>query len=69
VVHSPPHGHCDVSGSGDHLGSTAILEAIEAKRPQAAVCGHIHESWGARSEIGPTEVLNLGPRGAELVLS
>ena len=35
VVHSPPKGHCDESSSGDHLGSEAILEAIEAKRPEA----------------------------------
>jgi uncharacterized protein len=63
VVHSPPKGHCDQSSSGDHLGSQAILEAIEAKRPPLAVCGHIHESWGAESEVGPTTVVNLGPSG------
>jgi Icc-related predicted phosphoesterase len=63
VVHSPPKGHCDESGTGDHLGSQAILEAIEAKQPKAAVCGHIHESWGAESEVGSTPVFNLGPKG------
>jgi uncharacterized protein len=68
VVHSPPKGHCDQSGSGHHLGSQAILETIEAKRPQLAVCGHIHESWGAESEIGPTRVMNLGPSGTAIEL-
>jgi uncharacterized protein len=68
VVHSPPKGHCDESGSGDHLGSEAILEAIEAKRPRLAVCGHIHESWGAEGEIGPTRVINLGPAGTAIEL-
>jgi uncharacterized protein len=63
VVHSPPKGHCDTSSAGDHLGSRAILEAIEAKRPPLAVCGHIHEAWGAEDEIGPTKVINLGPSG------
>jgi uncharacterized protein len=63
VVHSPPQGHCDRSSSGDHLGSEAILEAIEAKRPPLAVCGHIHDAWGSRSEIGATQVINLGPGG------
>jgi Icc-related predicted phosphoesterase len=63
VVHSPPKGHCDENSAGDHLGSEAILEAIEAKRPRLAVCGHIHESWGAESEIGSTPVINLGPSG------
>jgi uncharacterized protein len=63
VVHSPPKGHCDTSGAGDHLGSQAILDAIEAKRPKLALCGHIHEAWGAEDRIGPTTVINLGPSG------
>ena len=66
VVHSPPQGHVDASSAGDHLGSAAILEAIEAKQPRLAVCGHIHESWGERSRIGETEVVNLGPAGTWL---
>jgi Icc-related predicted phosphoesterase len=63
VIHSPPLGHVDTSSAGDHLGSAAILEAIEAKRPPLAVCGHIHESWGQESEVGPTRIVNLGPSG------
>jgi len=62
VVHSPPFGHVDES-SGRHLGSKAILRAIEAKQPRIAVCGHIHESWGEESRIGDARVLNLGPDG------
>jgi Icc-related predicted phosphoesterase len=64
VLHSPPQGHCDTSGAGEHLGSQALADAIERIRPPLAVCGHIHESWGARSRIGDTEVANLGPEGA-----
>jgi Icc-related predicted phosphoesterase len=60
VVHSPPLGHVDRSGSRE-LGSEAVLRAIEAKRPAIALCGHIHESWGEESRIGPTPVINLGP--------
>ena len=66
VVHSPPQGHADASSAGDHLGSVAILDAIESKQPRLAVCGHIHESWGERSRIGETEVVNLGPSGTWL---
>jgi len=66
VAHSPPLGHCDASSAGEHLGSTAVLEAIERKQPRLAVCGHIHESWGAESEIGSTPVFNLGPEGRVL---
>ena len=63
VVHSPPCGHVDQASSGESLGSTAILEAIEARRPRLAVCGHIHESWGTESRVGDTRVVNLGPTG------
>lgn len=62
AVHSPPYGHVD-SSRGEHLGSRAVLEAIESKRPALALCGHIHESWGDESSIGPTRVVNLGPEG------
>jgi uncharacterized protein len=63
VVHSPPKGHCDTSSAGDHLGSEAILRTIEEKQPKLAVCGHIHEAWGAEDQVGPTTVINLGPSG------
>ncbi len=63
VLHSPPQGHCDSAGGGDHFGSEALLQAIEEKRPRLSVCGHIHESWGCQSQIGDTPVHNLGPAG------
>ena len=63
VLHSPPRGHCDANGSGDHFGSPALLRAIEEKAPRLAVCGHIHESWGCESKIGGSPVHNLGPKG------
>jgi uncharacterized protein len=63
VLHSPPQGHCDGNGSGDHFGSPALLRAVEEKAPRLAVCGHIHESWGCESRIGTTPVRNLGPKG------
>jgi len=63
VLHSPPRGHCDANGAGDHFGSPALLAAIEEKAPRLAVCGHIHESWGCESRVGATPVHNLGPQG------
>ena len=65
VVHSPPRGHCDMSSAGEHLGSEAIRAAIEAREPPLVVCGHIHEAWGERSEIGRSAIANLGPAGTE----
>jgi len=66
VLHSPPKDHCDSAGGAGNFGSPALLQAIEAKRPRLAVCGHIHESWGCESQIGPTPVRNLGPSGTWL---
>lgn len=66
VLHSPPHGHCDSGGSGDHFGSQALLRTIEEKEPRLAVCGHIHESWGCTSKVGKTPIHNLGPKGTWL---
>jgi Icc-related predicted phosphoesterase len=66
VLHSPPKGHCDQGGGGDHFGSEALRDGIEEKHPALAVCGHIHESWGCESAIGMTPVRNLGPKGTGL---
>ena len=66
VVHSPPFGHCDANGSGEHFGSRAILRTIEEKAPRLVVCGHIHESWGVTSKVGRTPIQNLGPKGTWL---
>jgi Icc-related predicted phosphoesterase len=63
VVHSPPRNHCDTAGDGMHLGSTAVLAAIERTDPRLVVCGHIHEAWGQTSKVGGTEIINLGPSG------
>lgn len=62
VVHSPPNGHLD-QVHGRHLGSRAILKAIERKRPVLVVCGHIHQCWGSEAVIGTTPVVNVGPEG------
>ena len=62
IVHSPPKGYVD-EVHGRHLGSRAILEAIERKRPALVVCGHIHQCWGSAAAIGTTPVVNVGPDG------
>ena len=67
VSHSPPYGHVDEAG-GQHLGSHAVLDAIERATPRLVVCGHIHGCWGKRSTVGETLVLNAGPEGHLLEL-
>lgn len=62
VSHSPPKGLGDVTSGGLSVGSVAIRAAIERLQPRLALCGHIHDSWGARGTIGKTQVANLGPQ-------
>ena len=59
LVHSPPKGHVDGG-----LGSIAVLHAIEARQPQAVLCGHVHDCWGQQSRVGRSSIRNLGPAGA-----
>lgn len=62
ILHSPPKGHCDRTSQGSSVGSPALLAAIERIQPRLAFCGHIHDSWGQRAQIGATALANLGPR-------
>jgi uncharacterized protein len=63
VSHSPPQGVVDVSSRGDHLGSTAVRDAILQRNPVLCVCGHIHASAGQQGRLGTTTVVNAGPAG------
>jgi Icc-related predicted phosphoesterase len=63
VSHSPPKGVVDRDSSGQSLGSTAVRDANEAKRPVLTVCGHIHGSWGQEDTLASTPVVNAGPDG------
>jgi Icc-related predicted phosphoesterase len=62
VTHSPPLGHVDLAG-GKHLGSRAVLAAVERAKPALVVCGHIHGCWTEESRIGDTRIVNAGPAG------
>lgn len=62
VTHSPPFGHVDDAGE-QHLGSRAVLEAVERARPRLVVCGHIHGCWTQESRVGGTRIVNAGPAG------
>ena len=63
ISHSPPKGLLDVSSSGQSLGSEALKEILEVKKPLLVVCGHIHESSGQIIKYKETTVINAGPDG------
>jgi Icc-related predicted phosphoesterase len=63
VSHSPPKGILDVSSDGRSLGSKAVREAMEHKKPGLVICGHIHGSAGQIEQLDETTVINAGPQG------
>ena len=65
MVHSPKKGHVDAV-HGRHLGSEAILTAVEREQPTLVACGRVRQCWGLVSSVGPTRVVNLGPDGVFL---
>jgi Calcineurin-like phosphoesterase len=58
LTHTPPRGHGDLTAIGEHVGSTALLDAIELRQPPLAVFGHIHEGRGAPTHEGRTLCAN-----------
>ena len=61
LSHTPPRGTAvDRTRRGDHVGSTAVRDCIQATSPCLAVCGHIHEAAGIDT-LGTTTVVNCGP--------
>jgi Icc-related predicted phosphoesterase len=53
----------DLSSDGRHLGSQAVRDILEVRKPDLVVCGHIHGSAGQTDRFGETTVINAGPQG------
>ncbi len=68
VVHSPPLDTVDHDAAGKIRGSRSIRDCVERRQPKLVVCGHIHSDWGKSLSVGPTRVVNAGPRGQLLEL-
>ena len=61
LSHAPPHGtRADRAHFGTHVGSRALREFIEERKPPLVVCGHIHEARSV-DRIGDTVIVNPGP--------
>jgi hypothetical protein len=60
ICHTPPYDtRLDRLMNGTPVGSPAVRRFIEARRPDVAVVGHIHEGRGTET-VGDTLVLNPG---------
>lgn len=61
VSHQPARNTItDLAANGGHVGSTAVRDFIERRKPILCLSGHIHEAQGTDS-IGPTTLVNPGP--------
>ncbi len=63
LTHSPPLGHVDMNSRGNHVGSVAVLDAMQRCQPPIVLCGHVHDCWNQTSQLNGSTVYNLGPRG------
>ncbi|PIU21602.1 MAG: hypothetical protein COT15_01445 [Candidatus Diapherotrites archaeon CG08_land_8_20_14_0_20_34_12] len=59
VTHLPPINSTLDNADGKHIGSKAVREIIETKKPFLHLCGHAHES-PAEEKINETFCINVG---------
>jgi uncharacterized protein len=59
---SPKDTSLDVIRGGKHVGSIAVRDFILRRKPDATICGHIHEARGMDTIAGQ-RVANCGPAG------
>ncbi|HUI09224.1 MAG TPA: metallophosphoesterase [Bacteroidota bacterium] len=63
VPHASPRDTLlDLTHSGEHAGSTAVRDFILRRKPDAVICGHIHEARGIDT-INGVPAVNCGPAG------
>lgn len=63
VTHGPPHGtRLDVLW-GEHRGCRSYTKYVKELKPALYVCGHFHETFGAKDKLGKTILVNPGPKG------
>lgn len=61
VCHAPPlNTKADRLFTGKHVGSAAVREFVERRRPSLCLTGHVHES-AATDVLGESIVVNPGP--------
>jgi hypothetical protein len=63
MTHGPPYGtKLDIIGKGHH-GCKSYTKYIKILKPILYICGHFHETFGAKDRIGKTPMINPGPKG------
>jgi Icc-related predicted phosphoesterase len=52
ITHGPPRGILDKTSTNKHIGSKALLGALNKIKPKVHVFGHVHFSYGEHYEEG-----------------
>lgn len=67
VSHTPPYRILDRSQRfvQDHIGSPAVREFINNRKPLLVLCGHVHSQGGCEARVGPTTIINLASHDSE----
>ncbi len=69
VVHSPPLETVDRDSGRKVRGSQSIRDCVLEKKPKLVVCGHIHDDWEKQVDLGPSRIINAGPRGVVIEIN
>jgi Icc-related predicted phosphoesterase len=59
ITHGPPHGIQDPGWQAEHVGSTALLEAVNSRKVTHHVFGHLHGAGGGRTYTADTNFYNV----------
>ncbi len=63
VTHGPAYGtKLDILWK-EHRGCHSYTKYIQEIKPVLYVCGHFHETFGAKDKMGKTIMINPGPKG------
>ena len=68
VTHGPPHGILDPGWQAAHVGSTALAEAVAARKITHHVFGHLHDAGGQSVQRGATTFHNVAACNEQYVL-
>jgi Icc-related predicted phosphoesterase len=64
ITHGPPFGtELDYLPWAEHVGCRTIKEAIRTLQPHLYLCGHLHENFRVKQQLGRTLMINPGPEG------
>ncbi len=68
LTHAPPYG-TKVDDLGDHHCGNKTTRDFDTKNEiDLHLCGHLHENFGVKDQLGKTKILNPGPFGKLLFL-